>query len=283
MERLSCLQSIQRVEDHPYPHVFTEAALPEAIYSELEATFPEEQILNRVQRMDGGSPTRRLKTPEALAWRDLPPIWEDFLRFHTSAEYLQAVVRLFEPQLLHCLGPRRLQRLLAGSVAPRRMGGPSDLVTDCQFVLNEPVGGASTNQPPHVDNPKEIYAGLLYLRSPRDQASGGEFTLHRLDQPIRRLDKAIGRQLAPTLHTPLHSLPYRRNCFVLFLNTRGAVHSVTPRRDPVVRRRSINIIGQFAGRERMWRIPEFDSRSSRLRQLGQLARTGWPGRWGSGG
>jgi len=88
MERLSCLQSIQRVEDHPYPHVFTEAALPEAIYSELEATFPEEQILGRVQRMDGGSPTRRLKTPEALAWSDLPPIWEDFLRFHTSAEYL---------------------------------------------------------------------------------------------------------------------------------------------------------------------------------------------------
>ena len=99
MERLSCLQSIQRVEDHPYPHVFTEAALPEAIYSELEATFPEEQILNRVQRMDDGSPTRRLKTPEALAWSDLPPIWEDFLRFQTSAEYLQAVVRLFEPQL----------------------------------------------------------------------------------------------------------------------------------------------------------------------------------------
>ena len=65
MERLSCLQSIERVEDplSPYPHVFTEVALPEAIYSELETTFPEEQILGRVQRMDGGSPIRRLKTP----------------------------------------------------------------------------------------------------------------------------------------------------------------------------------------------------------------------------
>jgi len=67
------------------------------IYAELEASFPEEQILDRVQQLDGGSPTRRLKTPEALAWSDLPPIWEDFLRFHTSAESLQAVVRLFEP------------------------------------------------------------------------------------------------------------------------------------------------------------------------------------------
>ena len=109
------------------------------IYAELEASFPEEQILDRVQQLVGGSPTRRLKTPEALAWSDLPPIWEDFLRFHTSAEYFQAVVRLFEPQLSRCLGPSRLQRLLTGSVAPRRMGGPSHLVTDCQFVLNDPV------------------------------------------------------------------------------------------------------------------------------------------------
>ena len=89
--------------------------------------------------MDGGSPTRRLKTPEALAWSDLPPVWEDFLRFHTSAVSLQAVVRLFEPLLLRCLGPSLLQRLLTGSVAPRRMGGPSHLVTDFQFVLNDPV------------------------------------------------------------------------------------------------------------------------------------------------
>ena len=139
MERLSCLQSIHGVEDSLYPHVLTDAALPEAIDVELEASFPEAQILDRVQQMDGGSPTRGLKTPEALASSDLPPVWEDFLRFHTSAESLQAVVHLFEPQLLRCLGPSRLQRLLTGSVAPRRMGGPSHLVTDCQFVLNDPV------------------------------------------------------------------------------------------------------------------------------------------------
>ena len=86
VERLSCLQSIHGSEDKPYPYVFTDAALPEAIYSELEASFPRAQILDRVQQLDGGSPTRRLKTSEALAWSDLPPIWENFLRFHTSAD-----------------------------------------------------------------------------------------------------------------------------------------------------------------------------------------------------
>ena len=61
MKRLSCLQSIERVEDPLSPRLHR-VALPEAIYSELETTFPEEQILGRVQRMDGGSPIRRLKT-----------------------------------------------------------------------------------------------------------------------------------------------------------------------------------------------------------------------------
>ena len=37
------------VEDSPYPHVFTDTALPDAIYSELEASFPEAQILDRIQ------------------------------------------------------------------------------------------------------------------------------------------------------------------------------------------------------------------------------------------
>ena len=39
MERLSCLQSIHGVEDSPYPHVFTDAALPEAIDAELKPAF----------------------------------------------------------------------------------------------------------------------------------------------------------------------------------------------------------------------------------------------------
>ena len=206
---------------------------------------------------------------EALQWGDLAPIWVDFLRFHTSPDYLRDVVRLFEPQLLAALGSEQLHQLWQGSVTPRRMGPRGDLVTDCQFVLNEPVGAEATTQPAHVDNPKEIYAGLLYMRKPEDRAGGGDFTVHRLDQPIRRLDKAIGRQLPSALHTPVRTIPYRPNTFCLFLNVFGAVHSVTPRLQPIERRRSINIIGEFAGRQRMWKRPEYDSRLSRSEQLRQ--------------
>jgi hypothetical protein len=246
-----------------------EQALPDALYQELEATFPEQWMLERIQRLDAGSPTRRLKVAEALQWGDLAPIWVDFLRFHTSPDYLRDVVRLFEPQLVAALGSEQLHQLWQGSVTPRRIGPRGDLVTDCQFVLNEPVGAEATTQPAHVDNPKEIYAGLLYMRKPEDRAGGGDFTVHRLEQPIRRLDKARGRQLPSALHTPVRTIPYRPNTFCLFLNVFGAVHSVTPRLQPIERRRSINIIGEFAGRQRMWKRPEYDSRLSTSEQLRQ--------------
>jgi hypothetical protein len=246
-----------------------EQAIPDALYQELEATFPEQWMLERIQRLDAGSPTRRLKVAEALQWNDLAPIWVDFLRFHTSPDYLRNVVRLFEPHLLEALGPDQLHKLMTGSVTPRRIGPRGDLVTDCQFVLNEPVGADATTQPAHVDNPKEIYAGLLYMRKPEDRAAGGDFTVHRLTQPIRRLDKAIGRQLPSAIHMPVRTIAYRPNTFCLFLNVLGAVHSVTPRLQPIARRRSINIIGEFSGRQRMWSRPEYDSRQSRSEQLRQ--------------
>jgi hypothetical protein len=56
------------------------------------------------------------------------------------------------------------------------------------------------------------------------------------------------------LHTPVRTIAYRPNTFCLFLNVLGAVHSVTPRLKPIERRRSINIIGEFAGRQRMWNV-----------------------------
>ena len=276
--RLSCLQSVRSVNFDPFPYAFTQEALPIPLYLELESSFPEELILNRVAKVDAGSPTRRLKYAEAINWTDLPPIWEDFLRFHISVEFFRSVVRLFEPYLLSSLGSYRLDQLLESHVIPRNIG-PSDLlVSDCQFVVNEPLAEGNTSQPPHVDNPKEIYAGLLYVRRSDDDASGGDLTLHRLLQPIVQLDKAKGRLIPPRLHHQVQTIPYRANTFCLFLNSLGAVHSVSPRVNSRVRRRSINIIGEYCNRDRMWNVSHVDSRKgifeqfkskckSRLRQI----------------
>ena len=69
------------------------------------------------------------------------------------------------------------------------------------------------------------------------------------------------RRCAPS---PIDPIP-----IVYSLNVLGAVRSVMPRLKKIERRLSINIIGKFAGRQRMWNRPESDSRLSRSEQLRQ--------------
>ena len=63
-ERLSCLQAVRSIQTDPYPHACVEQALPDALYEELEATFPEQWMLERIQLLIG-----RLSRTEQLRQR----------------------------------------------------------------------------------------------------------------------------------------------------------------------------------------------------------------------
>jgi hypothetical protein len=188
-----------------------------------------------------------------------PPIWQDFFAYHTSAEYFKACVELFAPSISKTYGDDFLHNLLQGSVTPRDVDNSGQYVADCQFVVHEPVDQTGTSRTPHVDNPVEIYAGLLYMRQPGDIASGGNFTVHRATGEITQVNKSLGRQVDDSLHIPHFEVPYEANNFCMFLNVKDSVHGVTPRIAPTMRRRSINIIGEFNGNGRMWKVKEIKS------------------------
>jgi len=188
-----------------------------------------------------------------------PPIWQDFFAYHTSAEYFKACVELFAPSISKTYGDEFLHNLLQGSVTPRDVDNSGQYVTDCQFVVHEPVDQTGTSRTPHVDNPVEIYAGLLYMRLPGDTAPGGNFTAHRTIGEITEVNKSLGRQVDDSLHVPHYEVPYETNNFCMFLNVKDSVHGVTPRIAPTMRRRSINIIGEFNGNGKMWKVKEIKS------------------------
>ena len=129
-------------------------------------------------------------------------------------------------------------------------------VTDCQFVIHEPVAETGTSRTPHLDNPVEIYAGLLYMRKITDTSAGGNFTIHEQTGTIQEVNKTLGRQVANNLHKPIKEVPYKANSFCMFLNVMGSIHSVTPRINPIEHRRSINIIGEYNRNGKMWKVQE---------------------------
>jgi hypothetical protein len=149
--------------------------------------------------------------------------------------------------------------MLTKSVSVRDVDNSGHYVADCQFVVHEPVDQTGTSRTPHVDNPVEIYAGLLYMRPRVDNSSGGNFSIHKTTGPITEVNKSLGRQIDDSLHSPVKQVPYQRNTFCMFLNVKDSVHSVTPRLQPEHRRRSINIIGEFNGTGKMWKVKEIKS------------------------
>jgi len=251
--KISVLQNVKTVFKHPYPHVCVEDALPDYIYNELEDTFPEELVTDTTAH-DGGI-TYRYKSNPALVEGKIPAIWQEFFEYHTSADYFRECVNLFNPYI-ETLYPELIEDLYNKPVTVRDVDNTGHFVTDCQFVVHEPVDETGTTRTPHIDNPVEIYAGLLYMRKPGDDSYGGNFTIHEVTGEITEVNKTLGRQVDNSLHKPIKQIPYKRNTFCMFLNVKNSVHSVTPRIQPRHTRRSINIIGEFNGTGRMWKVRE---------------------------
>ena len=257
MSDLSCIQNVKEVHTDPYPYGCVEGALPEARYKELCDTFPME-LVTSTDPHDGGI-CYRYKMKECA--QEAPPaIWQDFFEYHTSPEYFRSCVELFAPSIETAYGVDFLHNLSTGSVTPRDVDNTGQYVADCQFVVHEPVDQTGTSRTPHVDNPVEIYAGLLYMRQPEDTAQGGNFTVHRVHGQITEVNKSLGRQVDDSLHTPHFEVPYEANNFCMFLNVKDSVHGVTPRIEPTMRRRSINIIGEFNGNGKMWKVKEIKNK-----------------------
>jgi len=255
MSNLSVIQNVKEVYTHPYPYVCVEEALPENLYKELEETFPEE-LVTSTSPHDGGI-TYRYKCKEANH-KPIPAIWQDFFAYHTSPEYFKACLNLFAPVIES--NYNQYKNLLdADNITVRDVDNSGQYVTDCQFVVHEPVDQTGTSRTPHVDNPVEIYAGLLYMRKLNDISEGGNFTIHEQTGNIEQVNKSLGRQVEDNIHKPVREVPYKANSFCMFLNVMGSIHSVTPRINPIERRRSINIIGEFNGNGKMWKVKEIKS------------------------
>jgi len=94
------------------------------------------------------------------------------------------------------------------------------------------------------------------MRKANDTSEGGNFTIHEQIGNIEQVNKSLGRQVEDNVHKPVREVPYKPNSFCMFLNVMGSIHSVTPRIEPTERRRSINIIGEFNGNGKMWKVKE---------------------------
>ena len=236
MNIYSVLQKFNPATDYftdPYPQIIIKDCLPLKTYELLYENYPVQTVKDNFPIVEG-STYRGLANDFIKSKRvEAKQCWLDFFEYHTSQEFYNLVLRMFNER----------RWIKDEKVKVRHTEGNEGIVTDTQFVIHEPITKGTTRTP-HIDNPVEIYAGLLYMRQRGDKAKGGDFVIYDT-QPMSTVVEGTGRQITNNHKLKEYkTIPYEENTFVMFLNSNKSVHGVTPRQDPGHDRLSINIIAE---------------------------------------
>ena len=224
------------VKLYPYPHIVIPNCLPWEMFDRLAASFPEDQILPETY-----GEGLRIDMHSRHALKKLEGEWLEFVQYHTSQEFWLEVYELFH-DVIHLVYPT-LELALGNPrewvCTPRGMG-EATLQMECQPGVNTPQSTEMRVRGPHLDNPIELYGGLLYM----GEGEGGDLEVQRLIKPPEFHGKLeIQDECVETLAV----VSYEPNMFVMFLNTPTSVHSVTPRPPTDKCRRLVNIQGELPG------------------------------------
>ena len=248
---ISILQKKPTLIMDPYPHFIIEDALPEKLYDTLEKEWPAQQLLATTP-FDNGI-CYRLKADEMLKPNKVSNAWREFTEYHTSAEFYKEMISVFGDLVPHTDNVEE-------TLSPRGWDKGDDKIgTDCQTVMHKPIDFSSRTA--HIDNPREIYAALLYMPYPDDLSTGGEFQIHETHDIITEVNKNGGREVKEKAGKIVKTVPYKANTLVVFCNNSPkCVHSVSARKNATHHRRSVNIIAEF---NRVARRKMFDVRENR--------------------
>jgi len=236
----------------PFPHVVIRDALPAALLERLRSEAPPfERVLTGRENLRGRLPenTRvHYVGQELLADPIVSQVWKDFVTAHTSPAFLAQLLGVFGEQI-RALHPRLQRRF--GELDRIRAGvrhvddyGRADMLLDALLVFNTPVVTRPTSvRRAHLDSPRKLYTGLLYLRDPADRSLGGDLELctFKTNRP-RGFD---GPEIHGEYVTPVKTISYDSNVLVMFLNSLDSVHGVTVRHPTAHRRCYVSLVGEF--------------------------------------
>lgn len=243
----------------PYPHLVVKNALPENYYSELERTYPSISSLKQLmQDAISEQPdnkklkrtlrhlkrrNRRVNIPSAFAMKSqqITPLWQDFVSYHSSAEFFHEMVDVFGPAI-EKTSPKFPAK--ESSISRRGSSESTDVTMETLIAMNTPswLGGNITG--PHTDHPSKLFIGLFYLRMPEDEA-GGDLLIYRRTEPVTAKNLKWPKENSVQA---VARVKYEPNTLVLLLNSDQSVHGVTTRKASKYPRRFVNLIAETQSR-----------------------------------
>jgi len=249
----------KNMQTNPYPYFYQEDILAPELCKDLISNYPEYSFISKGMWKNNNF-RYNFSSLDVLEKKDqLPKIWYDFVIANASQNFFNSFCRIFEKEITMRypeLG-KNLNELNKLKVGIRKVDSfkTHDVLIDIQIAGNTPVIKPTSVRGRHIDDPKKILGGLLYLRLDGDDSKGGEFEVSAPSKPDTFKfynDVYVEDKYAKTIKI----VPYQKNNFVLFLNTPLSWHGVTQRQITTFPRLFVNVIAEVEK-------PLFDIRSRR--------------------
>ena len=223
-----------------FPYLVIDDALPKDLYEKLNNDFPNyEKIIGGNEYKENTA--YRYNASNSLKDNEISEEWKNFIKYHTSYEFLEEFYNIFSGAIKKIYKVEK-DRLFTKDNIGLRFENQNHFNLDCQFVINTPTSGDTSVIEPHLDNPVEFYAALLYMKDNEDNSLGGNLTTHTFKDKPSFYGKSRVREDAVNL---IEEIEYKQNRLVMFLNSPYSLHGVTKRSKTNFYRKYINIIGEF--------------------------------------
>tara|TARA_X000000950_G_C13900342_1_gene654632 strand:+ start:984 stop:1745 length:762 start_codon:yes stop_codon:yes gene_type:complete len=223
-----------------FPYIIIDNALPNKLYEELNANFPKnEKIIGENTYKENFA--YRYNAFSSLKDNEISNEWKEFIKFHTSYEFVEEFYNIFKDSIKKIYKVEK-ERLFNRDSTGIRFEKQNHFNLDCQFVINTPTSGDTSVIEPHLDNPVEFYAALLYMKDNDDDSKGGNLTTYSFKDKPSFYGKSRVRKNKVNL---IEEIEYKQNRLVMFLNSPYSIHGVTKRSKTNFYRKYINIIGEF--------------------------------------
>ena len=159
-----------------FPYLIIDDALPTDLYKKLSNSFPKyEKIIAGNEYKENFA--YRYNACNSLRDNEISTEWKEFIKFHTSYEFLEEFYSIFGDSIKKIYNVEK-ERLFKKNNIGVRFDGKNHFNLDCQFVINTPTSGETKVIEPHLDNPVEFYAALLYMKDQNDDSEGGNLTTY---------------------------------------------------------------------------------------------------------
>ncbi len=238
----SVLQNKQNIKFKfdKFPYLIIDDALPSDLYKKLNDDFPNyKKIIGDEEYKENFA--YRYNAFNSLKDNEITKDWIEFIKYHTSYEFLEEFYTIFEKSIKKIYNVEK-DKLFNKDNIGVRFENRNHFNLDCQFVINTPTSGETKVIEPHLDNPVEFYAALLYMKDEDDDSEGGNLTTYDFKDKPSFYGKSRVREEKVNL---IEEIEYKQNRLVMFLNSPYSIHGVTKRSKTNFYRKYMNIIGEF--------------------------------------